>query len=170
MRERERQKRERLREKKASSPPVDIAGRSSTHSHSSALSSSSPSPQHGSDASAGNSGKEKDHPAGSGSGATEAFSTGREVVIDFIGSRVWDHSAIVAIDTLARQYHELGVTLHLRHLSPDCRALLLRSSDVHLTSYSTILDVDAPLDPSYQVADDYNTSDLPPPPPTLRLD
>ena len=92
------------------------------------------------------------------------------MVIDFIASRVWDHSAIMAIDALARQYHEVGVTLHLRHLSPDCRALLLRSSDVHLDSYSTILDVDAPLDPLYQVADDYKMNELPPPPPTLRID
>ena len=157
MRERERQKRERLREKASAaprqSPELPLSPVDAGHS----------------DGSVGNPVREKDHPA-SGSGAIEAFSTGREVVIDFIGSRVWDHSAIVAIDTLARQYHELGVTLHLRHLSPDCRALLLRSSDVHLTSYSTILDIDAPLDPSYQVADDYSTSDLPPPPPTLRLD
>ena len=63
------------------------------------------------------------------------------------------------------------VELHLRHLSPDCRALLLRSADVHLDSYSTILDVAAPLDPLYQVADDYKMEQLPPPPPpTLRID
>jgi len=90
----------------------------------------------------------------------------RHVVIDFMGSRVWDHSAIEAIDELARKYHEAGVTLHLRHLSPDCRALLSQASAVHLAP-STVVETDAAMDPAYQVAADYG--DVTNMGPTLRI-
>ena len=35
-----------------------------------------------------------------------------------------DHSGLEAIDTLAERYLNAGKTLHLRHLSPECRKLL----------------------------------------------
>ena len=48
-----------------------------------------------------------------------------DVVIDFMDSRVADHSGLVAINTLADKYGDLGKRVHLLHLSSDCAALLL---------------------------------------------
>lgn len=48
----------------------------------------------------------------------------KDVVIDFMESRVYDHSALVAINNLAQKFGENGKTIHLRHLSPDCQILL----------------------------------------------
>lgn len=83
------------------------------------------------------------------------FKTGRETVIDFLESQVWDHAAIMAIETLAQEYHDLGVKLRLRHLSPDCREKLLESSDID--GLSTELDVDSSSDPNYLVGEDPKT-------------
>ena len=47
-----------------------------------------------------------------------------EVVVDFRESRVADMSAIEALHKLTERYHRASKTLHLRHLSPDCRQLL----------------------------------------------
>jgi len=47
-----------------------------------------------------------------------------EVVIDFKKSLVADHSAIMAIDSLASKYKFVGKNLHLMHLSPDCLKIL----------------------------------------------
>lgn len=78
--------------------------------------------------------------------------THRQTTIDFLESQVWDHAAIMAIETICKTYHDLGVKLHLRHLSPDCREKLLESSDI--SQWSTEVDVDAPNDPSYLVGED----------------
>ena len=78
--------------------------------------------------------------------------TGRETTIDFVNSQVWDHAAIMAIEAVCKQYHELGVQLNLRHLSPDCREKLLEGSDV--SEWSTFLEVDPSSDPSYLVGED----------------
>eukprot|EP00980_Cylindrotheca_fusiformis_P003496 scaffold781_cov132-Cylindrotheca_fusiformis.AAC.15 len=80
------------------------------------------------------------------------FSTGRETIIDFTDSQVWDHAAVMAIEATCKQYHELGVKLHLRHLSPDCREKLLEGSDVG--EWSTEFDIDPSTDPSYLVGVD----------------
>jgi len=80
------------------------------------------------------------------------FLTGRETVIDFLSSQVWDHAAIMAIESVCKRYHELGVKLHLRHLSADCREKILECSDVG--EWSTELDVDASSDPPYWVGVD----------------
>ncbi|MFT7461803.1 MAG: SulP family sulfate permease [Pseudohongiellaceae bacterium] len=69
-----------------------------------------------------------------------------EVIIEFEHARVSDHSAIEAIDTLAERYLRLGKTLHLRHLSPDCRTLLKRAGK--------LVEVNVIEDPHYHVADD----------------
>ncbi len=47
-----------------------------------------------------------------------------DVIIDFARSRVADHSGLDAIDTLAERYENAGKTLHLVHLSQECRTLL----------------------------------------------
>lgn len=69
-----------------------------------------------------------------------------EVVVDFAGSRVADHSALEAIDALAEAYRSRGKNLRLRHLSPDCRRVLARAGD--------LVEVNIAEDPVYPVADD----------------
>jgi sulfate permease, SulP family len=69
-----------------------------------------------------------------------------DVVIEFRNSRVVDHSAIEAIDSLAEKYRKAGKTLHLRHLSEDCRLLLHKAGDM--------VEVNVLEDPEYFVADD----------------
>ncbi|NRA87887.1 MAG: SulP family inorganic anion transporter [Rhizobiales bacterium] len=71
-----------------------------------------------------------------------------DVVIDFIDSRVWDHSGIEAIEALAAKYHLANKTLHLKHLSNDCRDLLNKSA-------RQMVEVSTVEDPSYRVAADY---------------
>jgi SulP family sulfate permease len=69
-----------------------------------------------------------------------------DVIIEFQNSRVADHSAIEAIDTLAERYIKSGKTLHLRHLNEDCRRLLRKAGD--------LVEVNVLEDPRYRVADD----------------
>lgn len=68
-----------------------------------------------------------------------------DVTIDFVRSRVADHSALEAIDNLAEKYRALGKTLHLRHLSPECRELLRKAGD--------LVEVNIAEDPHYHVAE-----------------
>lgn len=68
------------------------------------------------------------------------------VIIEFQNSRVADHSAIEAIDTLAERYIRAGKTLHLRHLSEECRQLLKKAGN--------LVEVNVMEDPRYHVADD----------------
>ena len=68
-----------------------------------------------------------------------------DVIIDFAHATVKDHSAIVAIDTLAERYRQENKRLHLRHLSPDCRELLDKAGDS--------VEVNLLEDPRYHVAD-----------------
>lgn len=69
-----------------------------------------------------------------------------DVVIDFARSRVADHSGLEAIDTLAERYLNAGKTLHLVHLSDDCRRLLHRAGNM--------VEVNVIEDPKYFVAED----------------
>ena len=69
-----------------------------------------------------------------------------DVIIEFQNSRVADHSAIEAIDTLAERYIKAGKTLHLRHLSEECRNLLKKAGN--------LVEVNVLEDPRYYVADD----------------
>ena len=71
-----------------------------------------------------------------------------DVVIEFKEARVWDHSALQAIDSLASKYDELGKKLHLRHLSPDCKQLLQKADK--------FIEVSVIEDPHYEVAVDYS--------------
>lgn len=70
-----------------------------------------------------------------------------DVVIDFRHSRVWDHSALEAIDALAERYLKAGTNLHLIHLSPDCHLLLRKAG--HL------IEEDDKGDPHYRIVVDY---------------
>ncbi|MDQ6989126.1 MAG: SulP family inorganic anion transporter [Mariprofundaceae bacterium] len=76
----------------------------------------------------------------------EPKSDPQDVVIDFAHSKVTDHSAIEAIDSLADKYKKAGKTLHLRHLSKECRLLLEKAGN--------LVEVNIQEDPSYHVADD----------------
>jgi len=67
-----------------------------------------------------------------------------DVIIEFQHSRVMDHSAVEAIDSLAERYVNAGKTLHLRHLSMDCRQLLHKAGD--------LVEVNVLEDPRYHVA------------------
>lgn len=69
-----------------------------------------------------------------------------DVIIEFQKSRVVDHSAIEAIDSLAERYLNAGKRLHLRHLSPECRLLLKKAGN--------LVEVNVIEDPRYYVADD----------------
>ena len=50
------------------------------------------------------------------------------VEIDFIESKVSDHSGIEALRAVANKYLDLGKEVKLTHLSPDCKALLLKAN------------------------------------------
>lgn len=50
------------------------------------------------------------------------------IEIDFIESRVSDHSGIEAVRGIASKYIELGKKVKLTHLSPECRLILLKNS------------------------------------------
>lgn len=69
-----------------------------------------------------------------------------DVIIEFQNSRVADHSAIEAIDSLAERYIKAGKKLHLRHLSEECKQLLDKAGDM--------VEVNRLEDPVYHVADD----------------
>ena len=71
-----------------------------------------------------------------------------DVVIDFKNSRVWDHSAIEAIDALATKYQESGKKLHLVHLSQDCTMLLTNARDM--------VEVNVMEDPHYGIVTSYD--------------
>ncbi len=68
----------------------------------------------------------------------------KEVIIEFKYSRVADHSGLEIIDTLADRYKQLGKTLSLKHLSPECRQLLKTAGDM--------VEVDVIEDPTYHIA------------------
>ena len=50
------------------------------------------------------------------------------VEIDFIESRVSDHSGAEAIFNLVEKYETAGKTIHLKHLSDECKILLYKSN------------------------------------------
>jgi SulP family sulfate permease len=70
----------------------------------------------------------------------------QDVIIDFAGARVVDHSGIEAIDSLVERYQRAGKQVHLRHLSEECRELLTQAGD--------LVEVNVMEDPKYHVADD----------------
>jgi len=70
----------------------------------------------------------------------------QKVVIDFKNARVLDFSGVEAIDSLIKKYEQNGKQLLLRHLSPDCKAILKKAGP-HC-SYEED-------DPTYKVAFNY---------------
>ncbi len=70
----------------------------------------------------------------------------QDVVIDFADTRVCDHSGLEAIDAVAERYLNAGKTLHIKHLSPECRELLTKAGN--------LVEVNVIEDPKYHIADD----------------
>ena len=70
----------------------------------------------------------------------------QKVVIDFKNARVMDSSGAEAIDNITKKYEDAGKNLQLRHLSPDCKAILTKAKS-HCEYEED--------DPTYKVAFDY---------------
>ena len=85
---------------------------------------------------------------GSVSNFTDHFqcrSQAETIIIDMAHARVCDMSGIEALNALAERYRKGGKTLHVRHLSADCRRMLKRAG--------SMLHVEImPDDPEYIVA------------------
>jgi len=76
------------------------------------------------------------------------------IEIDFIESKVSDHSGVEAIDNLVNKYEKLGKKVTLKHLSADCDALLVKANP-HFKDI-IVTDVD---DPRYYVMSDLAEAD-----------
>ena len=66
-------------------------------------------------------------------GSVEAFNAKfdvrndpNEVEIDFIDSKIVDHSGVKAIQQLIRKYKAIGKKVSVKHLSPECQRILLK--------------------------------------------
>jgi SulP family sulfate permease len=70
------------------------------------------------------------------------------VEVDFMESRISDHSAIEAVYNLVEKYKSLGKTIRLKHLSEECKILLRKSSNIF--NEVIIDDID---DPRYHVVE-----------------
>ena len=69
--------------------------------------------------------------------------------IDFIESKVSDHSGIEALRNIANKYLEMGKEVKLTHLSPECKTLLLKANEGFAEVIETSVD-----DPRYYVVTD----------------
>lgn len=69
------------------------------------------------------------------------------VEIDFVESRISDHSAIEAIFALVEKYHAANKKITLKHLSEDCKVLLYKASPI----FTDIIEEDID-DPRYHLA------------------
>lgn len=72
-----------------------------------------------------------------------------KVEIDFIESKVSDHSGIEALENIADKYIALGKDIKLTHLSQDCITLLLKANPGFHKVIETAID-----DPRYYVVSD----------------
>lgn len=69
------------------------------------------------------------------------------VEIDFVESRVSDHSALEAIFNLVEKYQKAGKKITLKHLSSDCKLLLYKASPIFHRVIEESID-----DPRYHLA------------------
>jgi SulP family sulfate permease len=58
------------------------------------------------------------------------------VVIDFYYTRVYDHSGMEAIHSIAGKYQQLGKMVHLTHLSEECREMIRKADDLISVSFA----------------------------------
>lgn len=89
-------------------------------------------------------------------GSTTAFNSKFDVSgdpnsieIDFIESRISDHSGVEAVRNIANKYLDSGKQIKLTHLGPDCKALLLKWNP----EFESIIK-DSVEDPRYYVVTD----------------
>ena len=75
-----------------------------------------------------------------------------EYINNFLESRISDQSAIEAVNVLAHKYREEGKNITLKHLSFECKQLLLKADP----AFSEMIE-DAVDDPRYHVAADPST-------------
>ena len=68
------------------------------------------------------------------------------IIVDFLDSRIVDHSGIEAVNKLTERYAKHGKTVRLRHLSPDCQRLLGKAANM--------IEVNILEDPHYSVVTD----------------
>jgi SulP family sulfate permease len=73
----------------------------------------------------------------------------KKIEIDFIESKVNDHSGIEAIDNIVKKYIKVGKQVKLTHLSPECKVLLLKADPSFNKIIQTSID-----DPRYYVVTD----------------
>ena len=95
-------------------------------------------------------------------GSTTAFNNKFDVSndpehieIDFIESKVSDHSGVEALRNVANKYIDAGKKVTLTHLSPDCKDILLKWNP----EFNTIIQ-DAIDDPRYHVVTDMMDSEV----------
>jgi sulfate permease, SulP family len=95
-------------------------------------------------------------------GSTQAFNTKfdpkndpNSVEIDFIESKVGDHSGVEALRNITDKYIETGKKVTLTHLSPDCKTMLLKWNP----EFDTIIQ-DSIDDPRYYVVTDMMDSEV----------
>ena len=95
-------------------------------------------------------------------GSTQAFNKKfdfatdpEKIEIDFIESKVSDHSGVEALRNIANKYIDGGKQIKLTHLSPDCKTLLLKWNP----EFSTIIE-DSIDDPRYYVVTDIMDSEV----------
>ncbi|OAB75709.1 SulP family inorganic anion transporter [Cochleicola gelatinilyticus] len=95
-------------------------------------------------------------------GSTTAFNNKFDVSgdpeaieIDFIESKVSDHSGVEALRNLANKYMDAGKKVTLTHLSPDCKTLLLKWNPEFETIIQEAID-----DPRYYVVTDMLDSEV----------
>ena len=77
------------------------------------------------------------------------------IEIDFIESKVSDHSGIEAISNIAKKYIKVKKNLKLTHLSPECITLLLKADPKFKNIIKTSID-----DPRYSVVTDLMDSEV----------
>ena len=77
------------------------------------------------------------------------------IEIDFIESKVSDHSGIEAVRSVANKYLDLGKAIKLIHLSPECKTLLLKVNPKFETIIETSIE-----DPRYYVVTDSMDSEV----------
>ncbi|MBC7749002.1 MAG: SulP family inorganic anion transporter, partial [Methylotenera sp.] len=73
----------------------------------------------------------------------DVYNDPNEVIIDFKESKITDMSAIDAVNKITERYAKLNKTVHLQHLSADCKTLLKNADQV--------IDVNILEDPTYKV-------------------
>ena len=71
------------------------------------------------------------------------------IEIDFIESKVGDHSGVEALHNISNKYLEAGKKVTLTHLSPDCKAMLLKWNPEFKNIIKDAID-----DPRYHVVTD----------------